>query len=274
MDEPLAQIAALAIAGNYWLKGGDLGRFWPDSRVFNFCKLVKFITLTGEAPRWHEHPYTDDYPSWLAKQKSEGVLGFRLVHIPVNKPLISDRHSAGFVGGGGPKLVEAVHAKTMDGWEAGWTVRDQKDPDRKIWQVKYARIGEGLERRDIVPNNLTCMVQTLQDALVDIAVFARRHDQSKDWAETFDQATTVLKSKTPLDSSYSLKGSEAMLPDLRAQQLLAASDIGHVFGAMGSWNDLGFEGEAQQEYEKLSDRLFQVVIESITTAVNSTFDAP
>lgn len=89
MDGPTAQIAALTIAGNHWLKGNEFGWFWSESHVFNFCKFVKFITLIGEAPHWQEHPYTDDYPSWLAKQKSEGVLGLRLVHIAVNKPIAS-----------------------------------------------------------------------------------------------------------------------------------------------------------------------------------------
>lgn len=182
--------------------------------------------------------------------------------------------TAGLVGAGGRKLIEAVHAGSMDGWEAGWRVGDQKDPDKKIWQVNYARIGEGLERRDIIPYNLTSMAHMLNDALVDIAVFAKRHDRSRDWVETFDKAMLCLKAKAPLDASYNFKGMEAMLPELRAQQLLTACDVGWVFGAMGSWNDIGFDGEAQKEYETLSDRLFQTMVDSITTAVNTTFDVP
>jgi hypothetical protein len=273
MDGPTAQIAALAIAGNYWLKGGDLGRFWPDSPVFNFCKYVHFITLSGDDEKRIEHPYTDDYSSWLARQKGEGVLAFRLIHMAVNKPLISDRMSAGLVGGGGRRLIEAIHAKTMDGWEAGWRVGNQKDPDRKIWEVNYARIGQGLERRDIIPYNLTSMVHALEKTLGRILAFARAQKQDT-WIPYFEEGLAALASKTPLTQSFNFKGCEAMLPDLRAQKILAASDAAWVFGAMGSWNDLGFDGEAQKEYEETSDKLFQEMIDSITTAVNSTFDAP
>ena len=38
-----------------------------------------------------------------------------------------------------------------------------------------------------------------------------------------------------------------------------ACEAAWVFGGMGSWNDLGFQGEDQQTYERLSHRLFQLV---------------
>lgn len=273
MDGPTAQIAALTIAGNHYLKGGDITGWWPDSPVFKFCKSVRFVTLSDDEAKPSEHPHTDDPPAWFAKQKAEGVLGFRLVHIPVNKPIISDRMSAGFVGGGGRKIVECVHASTMDGWEAGWRIGDQKDPARKIWQVNYARVGQAMPRRDIIPYNLTSMVHGLQDALVDIAVFAKKHEQAADFAPAFDRAMAALKSKAPLDGSFNFKGAEAMLPDVRAQKILAASDIGWVFGAMGSWNDIGFDGDAQKEYDTVSDKLFDLMVQSIVAAANSTFAA-
>lgn len=274
MDGATAQIAALTIAGNHFLKGGDLGAWWPDSPVFKFCKSVRFITLSGEEPKPDEHPYEDDPPKWFARQRKEGVIGFRLVYIPVNKPIISDRQSAGFVGGGGRKIIECVHAATMDGWESGWRVGNQKDPERKIWLVNYARIGEAMPRRDIIPYNMTSLVHMLKDALVDVAVFAKKHDQSRGWVETFDAAMACISAKVPLDGSFNFKGCERMMPDERAQRLLAAADTGWVFGAMGSWNDIGFEGDTQKEYDAVSDRLFSVMIDAITTAANSTFEAP
>jgi hypothetical protein len=273
MDGPFAQIAALAIAGNHYLKGHALGRFWPDSPSFNFCKHVRFITLSGEDDKPDEHPYAEDYPSWLAKLRVDGVVGFRLIHIAVNKPQISDRMSAGLVGGGGRKLIEAVHAETMDGWEAGWAAKNPKDPDRKIWEVNYARIGQGLARRDMIPYNLTSMVHALEKDLGAILAFARSQ-KADDFTGTFEAGLAALADTTPLHHSFNFKGMEAMLPDQRAQKILAASDVAWVFGAMGSWNDLGFEGKAQKAYETLSDKLFNDMTICITTAVNSTFDPP
>jgi hypothetical protein len=185
---------------------------------------------------------------------------------------MSDRMGAGFVGGGGRKILEAVKADEMAGWEAGWRVQDQNDPEQKIWHVTYRRIGT-LPRRDVIPLHPVGLTRMLQDALVDIAVFAKKHEYASGWVETFDKAMMALKSDTPLAASFNFKNCEAMVPDVRAQRLLAAADIGWVFGAMGSWNDMSFEGEAQQEYEKISDRLFGLMIDAIVTSVNSTFQA-
>jgi hypothetical protein len=60
----------------------------------------------------------------------------------------------------------------------------------------------------------------------------------------------------------------AVVP-LEAKQLLAAAEIGWVFGGMGSWNDLGFPGDEGKEYETLSDRLFDLMVEAICAATNA-----
>ena len=57
---------------------------------------------------------------------------------------------------------------------------------------------------------------------------------------------------------------------LEARQLLGAAQLAWVFGGMGSWNDLGFEGPDQQDSNQLSDRLFALLNEAICCAVNSS----
>ena len=42
---------------------------------------------------------------------------------------------------------------------------------------------------------------------------------------------------------------------------------------MGSWTDLGFEGNDQDEYTELSDELFALLNQAIAVAVNSTSEA-
>ena len=39
----------------------------------------------------------------------------------------------------------------------------------------------------------------------------------------------------------------------------------------GSWNDLGFDGSKQKEYESVSESLFSVINEAILTAANSGY---
>ena len=45
---------------------------------------------------------------------------------------------------------------------------------------------------------------------------------------------------------------------LPAAQLLGAAQSAWVFGGMGSWNDLGFEGEDQALYDRLSEELYRL----------------
>jgi hypothetical protein len=39
---------------------------------------------------------------------------------------------------------------------------------------------------------------------------------------------------------------------------------------MGSWNDLGFDGQDQQEYDELSNDLFFLLIAAICSPVNAS----
>lgn len=56
---------------------------------------------------------------------------------------------------------------------------------------------------------------------------------------------------------------------LEAKQLLAAAQAAWVFGGMGSWNDLGFDGNDQQEYNELSDKLFSLLNQAVSNATNA-----
>jgi hypothetical protein len=60
---------------------------------------------------------------------------------------------------------------------------------------------------------------------------------------------------------------------LEAKQLLASAQAAWVFGGMGSWNDLGFDGSDQQEYTALSDELFLLLNQALGVTVNTTSGA-
>lgn len=61
---------------------------------------------------------------------------------------------------------------------------------------------------------------------------------------------------------------EFLCPDARS--LVKASMSAWVFGGMGSWNDMGFQGRTQAEYEKVSKSLFEVLTKAIEAAASST----
>ncbi len=55
-----------------------------------------------------------------------------------------------------------------------------------------------------------------------------------------------------------------------ASYLLDTCQSAWVFGGMGSWNDMGFEGADQGEYDRVSEQLFAVLNETIQIAANAS----
>ena len=58
-----------------------------------------------------------------------------------------------------------------------------------------------------------------------------------------------------------------------AECLLDACQSAWVFGGMGSWNDLAFDGEAQAEYERTSQTLVLTLTDVIQAAANASSSA-
>ena len=52
--------------------------------------------------------------------------------------------------------------------------------------------------------------------------------------------------------------------------LLDACQSAWVFGGMGSWNDMGFEGVDQKDYDRVSQQLFAALNETIQAATNAS----
>jgi len=57
---------------------------------------------------------------------------------------------------------------------------------------------------------------------------------------------------------------------MAAQQLLFAAGTAWVFGGMGWWNDMGFdEKDVQENYLRLSQQLYEQLLQSILATSNS-----
>jgi len=55
-----------------------------------------------------------------------------------------------------------------------------------------------------------------------------------------------------------------------AGQLLAASQLGWVFGGMGSWNDVGSDVSKDPDYQRLSDTLFTLLPRTYVAVADTT----
>jgi hypothetical protein len=113
----------------------------------------------------------------------------------------------------------------------------------------------------------------LKELLPEIESFARQHDLGG-FADCFAKATRCLSSDDPFSLVYHRDIAPPGVLRLAAARLLACCQAAWVFGGMGSWNDLGFDGEEDKKYRDLSDRLFDLVNRSICVAVNDSAGEP
>jgi len=272
LQTTINQAAALVIFGNDVLHGRARNDFWPTSTVFRFCKTVRFVALSGDPAKPDEKPFADDPIQWISLLRDAGTTGLRIHHVVRSDPRIGDRMSVGFVGGGPRWLIETRQAHASDVWEARWQVMNRDDPERKIWEVTYFRIDHGRSPVPLQAQNLKALRHDLAATLSRVEAFATRQ-KLEGFAIAFRKAAAILSSDQPLsDAHHSDLAPTAAVP-LEAKQLLGAVQAAWVFGGMGSWSDLGFAGDDQQEYDKLSDELFARLNQSIVGAVNATSGA-
>jgi hypothetical protein len=64
---------------------------------------------------------------------------------------------------------------------------------------------------------------------------------------------------------------ENIFPIERNLTMLDAVQTAWVFGGMGSWNDLGFDGEEQRTYDSLSEELCAALNMAVLEVVNSSY---
>lgn len=270
MQHPIAQVIALAAYGIPRLRGSDPApRGLPaDNSTLQFCEHVKFFGLVRGDGAEQLTPYADDPQSWIDRLKQDGAKTLRIHHEPRSRSQPSPRLSAGFVGGGGRWLIEASGAEGRSLWESGWEIGDRSHPQERIWRVKYVRIAAGRIHAPPGVRPVDAVIEKLHETLARISGFARRQNLVE-FAETFERGRIALRSDDPFHDAHHKDLVPPGLLDLEATRLLGAAQVAWVFGGMGSWNDLRFEGVNQSQYVRLSNELFELLNEGCVAAINS-----
>lgn len=265
MNGTLAQYIALALHGSVWL--ADRAHNTPPTlelnSTFQYVGGLRFIT---QSPSY----VTSDVASWLAHLGQRGV---RRLHLSVpdfanepDDPGFPWHDRAGFVGG----LPIALYADTDSGgerWTADWHVGDEGSS--RIWWVTYC--GERTPDRPHTPAVADAHAE-LTAAIKAAAAFAKAHGLQP-WAGVFTLSLALGGADEPEPPYH-----PDMLPDrgvrLASRRLLAMATGANVFGAMGTWNDNGFDDEAvQEEFAVISRRLFAAVMSGFAAAVNAPLEA-
>jgi len=276
-----AQLVALACHFNGRVCGFRPVSFFPSNSTCKFCEQVHFVR---QFHAWFGRRATPAIAAqtpdeWLGREARPGRKAV-VLHQRINDSRISDRMPAGFAGGGGRWQLNITDERRMDVWEANWEVGNRKAPDQRIWRVRYSLVAENVNFVLPTLRSPVVIMPALRQALSDILAFCDQHriflEQACGGNDTFGncfrKAIECLSAEDPFALAYHKDLAPEGLLSSSARQVLAACQAAWVFGGMGSWNDMAFEGQEQGRYEKLSDALFTLLNEAIQSSANSAAD--
>ena len=260
MNGELAQTIAIATHGSAWLRDPrsiDLHAFVAGNSTFQYVAHVNFDGAEA-------------LPEWMAARAADGVERLWLAHADVaggGGPL--SQHLAAAFAGGGAGAILAPGSRTSTLWRAAWGVTDRDAPDRRIWSATYR-----YREVDVAPvrPGVDATAERLVEALKAARAFAA--EMSLDhWASWFAEALSQWEEpgRTP---KFHADLFPAGLFDDRAVRLASMAQSSYVFGGMGSWNDLAFDGAAERRiYADVSSELYAAMLEGFVAAVNSDLGA-
>jgi len=272
----LAQVIALAAHGSVWLAGiatGPPPQLVADNSTFQYVRRVRFELRRSSLRRG---TMASDVGGWLQDAREREIDRFWLSipepgFVSTDGEAIPDRMLVAFAGAGQWFLLGTSTERSRELWRASWTVGDEDAPDQRIWDVEYR--GELLDNA-VVPRqpDISASARGLTVALEEVETFARGQ-QLDDWADWFADARLLGEAEDPQPPYH-----PDMLPVLGfakpARQLLAMAARAWVFGGMGSWNDLAYATrEKEDEYKRLSAKLYSAVLGAFVAAVNADLEA-
>lgn len=274
MTGTFAQLISLVSFGNEFLNTGSLPEnYYPENSTFQFCNSVQFVSFRKGlfSSKFKESVIATDPAKWFGLLKKEKCKKLYLLYQSSDQANGPDHKLAGFIGGGGTWLTEAIYSKHSDFWANNWTVTNKDSKDRKIWSVKY-----GATAWDQPTQNLQFDLDTekagLYDALEKIGAFAKQHNL-ENWSGVFERAQKALESENPAADFYHKDLIVTENCPLTARQLLFGAGMAWVFGGMGSWNDIGFDNaEDNQAYDDFSAALYSAINTAVMAAINADFD--
>lgn len=270
MQTNILRSIALVTVGNAALGGRDVAAFWPGSALFRHYKHTDFLIARGGDKYI---PVAPDPLAWFAKLKAMGCKGLRLHTAPMQQregiAPQKERMLVGMVGGGPRWLIEAVQPARAEIWEGFDRLGDRADPEQRIWRGAYLMLGATEQQAD-ADRDVVGAGSDVRTALIAIEALARDLPGAP-FADDFAKAIDALDGATPANSSLDFLNLTELGAD--ARRLFAASVQGWVFGAMGSWNDIGVEEGLSTRYEETSEALFSALQRAATAVANSTYRA-
>lgn len=238
MNAETAQIVQLARMANAIIRDGKNPKHYKKHVVFTCCERIEFMAgINNELIC-----VADDPTDWCQKLRAQGVIGVWLIHQNYDD---ADPRFTGLEGGNGEWAIATLKPDgTSQLWISEWGSGERKPI------VRYLLVSH-VETPPLESIDLDDVVKRFQKALEEIIEFSSRQKGLDNFTRCFKDALNLI-----------LKGSD------RRDALLDACGAAWVFGGMGSWNDLGFEGADHETYERVSRDLHNAITEAQVAAAN------
>jgi len=268
MNLELAQLISIVSYGNSYLNSTTEKappELSQNQSTFYCVSCVEFVMRNGPKDVPKDVPISKGTLGWFQHLKDNGVKRLHLINVDWSqeRPGLPDRCAAFFLGSGN----WAILTNGYDGqfvWLPEWKVLKRPKKDGKDSSVMY----RGVRLDDEVPTPKETVAgaeNALRKALEDIRDFASTELKGMQWHKCFQMALDILDQDEP-----DLKNFGDMVPDslaLKAKRLIMASEQAWVFGGMGSWNDVGLDGDPV--YTKVSNALYKAVCNALGTAATA-----
>ncbi len=271
MNGPLAQLVAIALHGSSALSGRQAAPdFLGKNSTAQFCESIRFVRVTRSwfgVGRPVEVEVSSNPDAWFDFLRAKGGVRVLVQWKPNRASKVPDRMFAGFVGGGGEWELNVRYADGhCERWLPSWEVHDRSRADRRIWRVRYVQVFAGKEiAPSVEPTSIA--LSGFVSALEEIRAFSAK--KSLDWfTNQFGQGVKALQTSEAVEYYHKDLWPEGFISPT-GENLLKACQCSWVFGGMGSWNDMMFDGEDGAEYERVSEQLFKALTVAIPSAVAS-----
>lgn len=291
MQGQIAQAVALTLYANAYLRERLAKPFTLKNSTCQYVKTIDFLAgntrvepllKKGKAilQRLFRQNITDETTvhavasnpqEWFAYSQKSQVKRLILHRLEQNIRDLKDHKTVGMVDGGPRWVIIAERKNCNDCWESHWEVGDRNDKEQKIWLVAYARVGEAFftPNGGITSHELDQSRVKLSLALKNALALATEVMELNIFADCFNRTIAAFSSPEPLETvPYKDIAPPDFLP-LPALQLLAAAQLGWVFGGMGTWNDVCLDDSLKNRYDEVSSDLFNNLTSSVITVTNS-----
>ena len=261
MDQTLAQVVALVAHGNAWLAGDRRAPagLAPNS-TFQFVRAARFERRTSGL--FAKLEVAEEADVWLRQLASHETSALWLDTRQFGRGALADHIAAAFANGARASIL--ADGPKPERWVATWSVGRQPTAEEKhIWDVLYV----GGPDRNGPPK--AAAVDAARARLLDAVEGARELAQRVgwlDWAEYFEEALAEYRSTDP-----AIRYNPDLLPPgspLERRQLLALAVGAHVFGGMGSWNDMDVPRDETKTYRHVSDTLYAAILDGLMAGAN------